>query len=128
MPATTKPATTKPAAAKPKAAGAKRAPARKPTSLDYVQKAIEDLDKARKSAGEELRKTIDTAMERLRKATSDMRSRAGDEAADFEEVISRASEEVRRDLGRRAVHAQQTPEALTELSSEIRKRKAELVA
>ncbi|MGZ4268529.1 MAG: hypothetical protein ACXVFN_02880 [Solirubrobacteraceae bacterium] len=118
-----------PATTKPKAAGAKRAPARKqPTSLDYIQKAIEDLDKARKSAGEELRKTIDTAMERLRKATSDMRSRAGDEATDFEEVISRASEEVRRDLGRRAVHAQQTPEALTELSSEIRKRKAELVA
>jgi hypothetical protein len=106
---------------------AQRTAARKPpSSLDYVQKALEDLDKARGRASDELRTTLDGAIERLRKATKDMRSRAGTEAADFEDVISRASEDVRRDLGRRAVQAQQSPEALKELSSAIRKRKAEL--
>lgn len=47
---------------------ARRAPAaRQHSSLDYVQPALEDLDKARGRAGEELRTTSDTAIERLRK-------------------------------------------------------------
>ena len=63
-----------------------------------------------------MRHTVDTAIERLRKASSEMRTRAGDEAADFEDRLEHASEEVRRDLGRRAIAAQQSPEALTELA------------
>ena len=121
MPAGTTPKS-KPTKSKP----AKPAARKQPSSLDYVQQALKDLDKARGRATDEVRHTVDTAIERLRKASSEMRSRAGDEAADFEERLEHASEEVRRDLGRRAIAAQQTPEALTELAGAIRKRKTEL--
>lgn len=120
MPTTTKPkATTR---AKP----ARRAAAKPPSSLDYIQKALDDLDKARERASDELRTIIDHTVDRLRKATKDMRARAGGEAAEFEDMIDRASEDVRRDIGRRAVEAQQSPEALKEMASAIRKRQAEM--
>jgi hypothetical protein len=117
MPTTTKPAKR-----------AERAPAapRQLSSLDYIQQALEDLDKARGRATDELRETIDRATERLRRAASDLRSRAEDETSQFEESLERATEEVRRELGRRAVHAQRTPDALTELSAEIRRRRSQI--
>jgi hypothetical protein len=107
---------------------ARRAPARpEPSSVDYVQQALEDLDKARGRAGDELRHTLDNTVERLRKAAAELRSRAEGEATDWEHALERASEEMRRELGRLAVRAQGTPEALTELSTEIRKRTRELL-
>jgi uncharacterized protein YicC (UPF0701 family) len=105
-----------------------RAPAHRSekSSLDYLQKAVDDLDKARGRASDELRETIDGVIERLRKAASDLRSRAEDETSQWQDTLDRASEDARRELGRRAVRAQRTPEALAELSTEIRKRKAQL--
>jgi hypothetical protein len=97
-----------------------------PSSLDYVQHAIEDLVKARGSTADELRYTVDTAIERLRKATSEMQAHAGDEAPDLDERLEHATEAVRRDLGRRAVAAQQTRGALHELVGAIRTRWTEL--
>jgi hypothetical protein len=107
---------------------ARPAPAarRQRSSLDYVQKALEDLDKARGRATDELRESIDSAIERLRHVASDLRSRAEDETSQWERSLERASEEVRRELGRRAVRAQRTPGALTELSTEIRKRRSQV--
>ena len=61
-----------------------------------------------------------------RTLASDLRGRAEDEAHDFQSSLDRASEHLRVDLGLRAVRAQGSTEALTHLSSEIRKRKAEL--
>jgi hypothetical protein len=65
-------------------------------------------------------------IERLRKAATELRSRAEDEASDWEGALEHASEEMRRELGRLAVRAQRTPEALTEMSTEIRRRKTQL--
>lgn len=114
--------TTKPAKQTRPAPAARR----QRSSLDYVQKALEDLDKARGRATDELRESIDSAIERLRHVASDLRSRAEDETSQWERSLERASEEVRRELGRRAVRAQRTPDALTELSTEIRKRRSQV--
>jgi hypothetical protein len=116
-----------PAAATP-AKRARRATAthKQPTSLDYVQKALHDLEKARTHGSKELRTAIDGATERLREASSDLRSRAGDQTAEWEKTLERASDDALRELGRLAIRAQRTPEALTVLSTEIRKRKAQL--
>jgi uncharacterized protein YicC (UPF0701 family) len=102
------------------------ASASQPSSMDYIQQALEDLDKARGRAGDELRVNVDHAVERLRKAATELRSRAEDEASDGEGALEHASEEMRRELGRLAVRAQRTPEALTEMSTEIRRRKTQL--
>lgn len=104
-------------------------PAKKPaakTSIDYVQEAIGDIDKARQSARGEARAQLDRATERLRSLASDLRDRAGDEVRDFESSLERASEHLRVELVLRAIRGQGSTEALTQLSSEIRKRKAEL--
>jgi uncharacterized protein YicC (UPF0701 family) len=106
---------------------ARRTPARpEPSSVEYIQQALADLDKARGRAGDELRVNVDHAVERLRKAATELRARAEDEASDWEGALERASEEMRRDLGRLAVRAQRTPEALTDMSTEIRKRRSQL--
>jgi signal transduction histidine kinase len=117
MPTTTKPAK-----------GATRAPAarRQPSSLEYIQQALEDLDKARGRATDELQETIDSAIKRLRQAAFDLRSRAEGETSQLEESLERASDDVRRELARRAIRAQRTPDALTELSAEIRKRRSQI--
>lgn len=104
-------------------------PTKKPaakTSADYVQEAIGDIDKARESAQGEARAQLDRATDRLRTLASDLRDRAGDEVRDFESALDRASEHLRLELGLRAIRAQASTEALRKLSSEIRKRKAEL--
>lgn len=104
-------------------------PAKKPTaktSIDHVQAAIAEIGKARQSAQGEARTQLDRATDRLGTLASDLRGRAEDEADDFQSSLDRASEHLRVDLGLRAVRAQGSTEALTHLSSEIRKRKAEL--
>ena len=94
-----------------------------------------DLEKARQAATGEIRASLDTAMERLRgiatdlrERAGDLRGRAGDEVRDFEESLDRASDQLRVELGLRAIRAQDSVEALTELSAEIRRRKAQLTA
>ena len=103
-------------------------PAKKPapTALDHLQKAAKDLDKARDVASREARTTIDDALAKVREAAEDVRERARDQAGEWQEALERAGEEMRVELGRRAVRAQSSPEALKQLSAEIRKRKAEL--
>lgn len=112
------------AAAKP-AARRGAAPAEK-SPMDRLQEAIRGLDRARDRAGDELRESIDTAVTRLRDVAGDLRKRAERQAGEWEDALDEAGEDVRRELGRRAVMAQQTPEALKEMSAAIRKRKAEL--
>lgn len=115
-----------------------KAPARRPakkkaahaadgaTTLEYLQKAIEDIDKARAHAGKDMKASLDTAMDRMREMAGDFRKRAEEEATDWQKTIEGTTEEMRRELGRRAVRAQQSPDALTELAAEIRKRETEL--
>ncbi|QEC49800.1 hypothetical protein FSW04_20990 [Baekduia soli] len=104
----------------------KKAPER--TWTDDLHDALADLDRAREGATGEVRAGLDRAVARLRSIAADARSLAGEQVDGFEASLDRAGEEVRVELGRRAVRAQQTPEALTALGGEIRRRRAQLTA
>jgi hypothetical protein len=95
-------------------------------ALDALQDAISDLDEAGRRAGGELRGQIEAITERLRGAAADLRDRATAQTKDFESSLERASEHLKVELGLRAIRVQDSPEALRQLSAEIRKRKAEL--
>lgn len=103
----------------------KRAPK---TTLDYLQDALDDLDKARAHAQVDARSGIDSAVERIRHATTQLRDRAAEPAREFETRLEQMSEDARRELGRKAVEAQQSPEALAELETAIRRREETLAA
>jgi hypothetical protein len=70
--------------------------------VDYLQGAIDELDNARDRARGDIRQGID--------------------------ALEKAGDDVRRELGILAVRAQRSPEALKEMSAEIRKRKTELTS
>jgi uncharacterized protein YicC (UPF0701 family) len=116
-------ATTKAPARRAKKAAGKRADS---TTLEYLQKAIEDMDHAREHAGKDVRAALDGVMEHVRGLVGDMRKRAENEATDWQHTLEHTTEEMRRELARRAVRAQQTPDALDELAAEITTRKAQL--
>ena len=111
-------------------AATKKAPARKPaekSSLDYLQHALDDLAHAREQAQQEARGGIDSAIERIREVRKDLGARARDEAEEMQSRLEHASDEALREFGRAAVRAQRTPEALTEMQTEIRARKRMLL-
>ena len=96
------------------------------TTLAYLQKAMEDIDQARVHAGKDMKSSLDTAMDRMKEMATDLRDRAEEEASDWQKTIENTTEDMRRELGRRAVRAQKSPDALTELANEITKRQTEL--
>jgi hypothetical protein len=98
------------------------------SAVDHLQEALSSLDQARTAASGELRDQIDEATDRVREAVDDLRGRAGDELREIEDSLDRASDHLIVELGLRGVRAQRSTEALTKLSAEIRKRKAELTA
>ena len=98
------------------------------TTLDHLQHAAKDLDKARGQAGQDVVHSIDAALKRIREAADDVRHRAQDQAGDWQETLEHAGDDLRVELGRRGVRAQSNPDALEELREEISKRRAELVA
>lgn len=113
------------------ATATKRAPAPKPpeqSSLDYLQQALDDLDHARLQAQHEVQAGIDSAVDRIREARKDLTARAQHEADDLQARLEQATDEVRLDVGRAAIRAQRTPEALTVMQTEIRNRKRRLTA
>ena len=66
---------TKKAPAKKAVTARKRVATRKPvekSTLDYLQHAIDDLKKAREQAQHEVRSNIDSAIDRIRKALTEM--------------------------------------------------------
>jgi hypothetical protein len=108
----------------------KQAPARKPvekSSVDYLQQALEDLALARGRAQHEVRAGIDAAAERIREAREQLRARAQEQADDLQARLDHASDDALREFGRAAIRAQRTPEALTEMQTEIRARKRMLL-
>ena len=94
--------------------------------LDYLRDALEDLDKAREKAGEEVRAGIDSARERVRDAREELTDRGEGQVKDWREHLGDATDDALRELGRWAVRAQRSPEALDELAKEIGTRKAEV--
>lgn len=114
-----------------------KAPARRPkskpaakgadgTTLEYLLKAVEDMDRAREHAGKDMRTALDAVMERVGDMVGDIRKRAERDAGDWHKTLEHTTEDMRRELARRAVRAQQTPDALDELATEIARRKAQL--
>jgi hypothetical protein len=95
-------------------------------TADHLQDALADLDKARDSATEEARAGIDSARERIEEAREDLSQRGHDRLAEWQDALTEAAENMRRELGRAAIRAQGSPEALAEMSDEIKKRRTQL--
>ncbi|MFN8132594.1 MAG: hypothetical protein U0R70_13675 [Solirubrobacteraceae bacterium] len=104
-----------------------RSHARK-TSLDHLQDALKDLGKAREKGTDEARAAVEDAMDKIREASTEITTRGQDQLTEWEDALDHAAEDARRELGLIAVRAQSSPEALSDLSAEIRKREAELAA
>ena len=104
----------------------KPAPPARRTSVDYLEDALKDLGKAREKGGEEIRASIDAAMERVREAAKELGSRGQDQVGEWQKSLDAAADDALRELGRMTIRAQRSPEALTELSAEIRKRRGQL--
>ena len=96
------------------------------SSLDYLQLALDDLDRARAQVQVDARGHIDQAVDRIRDAVNELRGKAAEPAREFEGRLEQVSEDARRELGKLAIQAQQSPEALTEMSAAIRQRKQAL--
>ena len=95
---------------------------------DHVRQAIDELDQAREGASQQAREHIDTALHRLRDAADDLGARARDQMSDFQDMLESAGEDLRIELARRAIRAQRSSSALTEISAEVSRRKAELIS
>lgn len=93
---------------------------------DQVQKAIDDLRSAGEKATGDVRSSIDSAVARLRDVTGDATSKASDQVAGFRETLDKATEDVRRELAKLAVRAQNSVEALDEIGQELNERKKAL--
>lgn len=107
------------------------------TAVDYLEHAVDDLHQARQEAQEEIRSSIDSAISRAREALDEVRSDASDRAEklrdhaqerahDWQQALEDATEDVRRELGVRAVRAQRTGDALDAMADEIKGRREEL--
>ena len=100
-----------------------RAKVAEPGTLDFLQRALEDLNRAREHAQQDAQAGIDDAMERIRAAVEDVRKRVKEESDELQARLDHTSDEVRLELGRAVIRAQRTPEALSELAREIRRAK-----
>jgi hypothetical protein len=58
--------------------------------------------------------------------SGELRQRAEDQTAEWQDALEHTSDKARRQMGRRNIRAQRTPEALKGLSDEIRKQKTQL--
>jgi hypothetical protein len=97
-----------------------------PAPFERLQQAMTDIEHAAERAGDDVRSNVDDALARIRDAAGDLRKRAESQAADLEKTFESATEDARRELGRRAVRVQRNPEALSEISAEVRRRRAQL--
>ena len=104
----------------------KPAPPAPKTSVDYLEEALKDLGKAREKGGKEIRASIDAAMEWVRQAAKELGSRSQGQVGEWQKALDAATDDVLRELGLMTIRAQHSPEALTEFSAEIRKRRGQL--
>jgi hypothetical protein len=93
---------------------------------DQVQKAIDDLRAAGEKATGEVRSGIDSAVARLRNVSGDASSRASDQISGWRETLEKTTEDVRKELGKLAVRAQSSLEALDEIGKELDERRTAL--
>lgn len=93
---------------------------------EQVQKAIDDLRAAGEKATGDVRSGIDSAVARLRDVSGDATSRASDQVSNWRETLDKATEDVRRELGKLAVRSQSSLESLEEIGKELEERKKAL--
>ena len=93
---------------------------------DQVQKAIDDLRSAGEKATGDVRSSIDSAVSRLRDVSGDPVGKAQDQVSSWRETLDKATEDVRKELGKLAVRAQGSTESLDELAKELEERRKAL--
>jgi uncharacterized protein (UPF0147 family) len=93
---------------------------------DQVQKAIDDLRAAGEKATGDVRSSIDSAVSRLRDVSGDPVGKAQDQVSSWRETLDKATEDVRKELGKLAVRAQSSAEALDEIAKELDDRRKSL--
>ena len=93
---------------------------------DQVQKAIDDLRAAGEKATGDVRSRIDDAVARLRDVSGEASSRAQDQVSSWRDTLDKATEDVRRELAKLAVRAQNSTEALDEIGEELDERRKTL--
>jgi hypothetical protein len=94
--------------------------------VENVQQAIEDLRGAGEKATGDVRSGIDSAIQRLREASGEAGSRAQDQVGEWRSTLERASEDVRRELGKLAVRTQGSLDSLDEIEQELNERRRAL--
>jgi polyhydroxyalkanoate synthesis regulator phasin len=90
---------------------------------DQVQKAIDDLRAAGEKATGDVRSRIDDAIAQLRDVSGDATGKAQDQMSGWRDTLDRATEDVRKELGKLAVRAQSSMEALDEIAKELDERR-----
>jgi len=93
---------------------------------DQLQKAIDELRSAGEKATGDVRSSIDDAVSRLREVSNEASSRATDQVSGWRDTLDKATEDVRKELGKLAVRAQTSVEALDEIASEVDERRKAL--
>jgi hypothetical protein len=93
---------------------------------DQVQKAIDDLRAAGEKATGDVRSNIDSAVSRLRDVTGGATGKAQDQVSSWRETLDKATEDVRKELGKLAVRSQSSLESLDEIAKELDERRKAL--
>ena len=93
---------------------------------DQVQKAIDDLRSAGEKATGDVRSSIDSAVDRLRNISGDASSRVSDQVSTWRDTLDNATDDVRKELGKLAIRAQGSSEALDEIAQELDERRRTL--
>ena len=90
---------------------------------DQVQKAIDDLRAAGEKATGDVRSRIDDAIAQLRDVSGDATGKAQDQISGWRDTLDKATEDVRKELGKLAVRAQSSLESLDEIAKELDERR-----
>jgi gas vesicle protein len=93
---------------------------------DQIQKAIDELRSAGEKATGDVRSGIDDAVARLREASSGATSSVSDQVGNWRDTLDRATDDVRKELGKLAVRAQTSLESLDEVAKEVDERRKSL--
>jgi hypothetical protein len=107
------------------------------TAADYVEHALENLNRARLGAQAEMRAAIGSAAERTREVLHDLKgdvtgraeelhTRHEEQTWHWQRELEEASDQARLELGIEVVRAQRTSQALDAIAHEIKRCKREL--
>jgi len=93
---------------------------------DQLQKAIDELRAAGEKATGDVRSSIDDAVARLRDVSGGASSSVSDQVSNWRDTLDKATEDVRKELGKLAVRAQSSLDSLDEIAKELDERRSAL--